>query len=305
MALFRVELRRLLARRLTRVLAILALAGILISGTTVFFKSSNDQPTDTVTATVVSRNGHDYVRCSSPNGGFTEFPVPKGVDPSSAGFSCGSFGLSAPDPRFHLTDLHDVWLGVGGQLIIVAWLLGASFLGAEWHAGTITTTLTWEPRRVRVFLSKLAACVVVVFAGTILIELLLGAALLPAALFRGTTAGVDAAWAHDVAGVLLRAGAACGFGAALGYGIAAIGRNTAASLGAGFVYLVVIENLIRAYKPAWQGSLLGDNMAAFLVGPSDPVIPGRSIAEAAAIVALYGAISLLAGLALFRRKDVT
>lgn len=296
-ALLRVEVRRLLARRLARVLVLLAIGGIAIAGVTVFLKSSADgRPS--VAASVVTNGDQKLVEC----GGIMSGPLPEGM---SAEDFCASTGFVAVDPRFHLTELHDVWLGVGGQLIVIAWLVGASFLGAEWHAGTVTTFLTWEPRRARVFVAKLLACVAVVFVATVALELLLGAALLPAALFRGTTAGAGGAWWAEQARLLLRVGAACAFGSALGYGIAAIGRNTAASLGAGFVYLVVVENLVRGLKPQWQPWLLGDNVVSFLAGARDAVIAGRSPLEAAAVMAVYGAVPVLAGLWLFRRRDVT
>jgi hypothetical protein len=209
------------------------------------------------------------------------------------------------DPRYHLTSLREAWLGVGAQLIIVAWLLGASFAGAEWHSGSMATLLTWEPRRVRVFLSKLVACLVLVYLGAVLAEVLLGGALLPAALFRGTTEGVDARWLADAAGVVGRVGIACASGAALGYGLAMVGRNTAASLGAGFGYLLIVENLVRGFRPQWSPWLLGDNTAAFLGGAQEQVIAGRSVIEAGLVMGLYAGVVLLAGWITFSGRDVT
>lgn len=301
MTLLRVEIARLLARRLVRVLALLALAGIVIAGAVVFFKSHRDERGAVVEATIVHRGGQDLVECSSGGFGVMTGPPPPGMSPEDF---CKASGFAAQDPRFHLTSLSDAWLGVGVQLLIVAWLIAASFIGAEWHSGTMTTLLTWEPRRGRVFAAKLCACLLVVFVGTILLELLLGAALLPAAVVRGTTAGADGAWLAEAGRLLLRAGAACSFGAALGFGLAAIGRNTAASLGAGFVYLIVIESLIRAYKSQWVDWLLGENVANFLGGASNSVLE-RSPAGSAAVVAFYCTLALLGGFALFRRRDVT
>ena len=47
-------------------------------------------------------------------------------------------------------------LGIGA-------ILGAAFIGAEYRAGTIETTLLWEPRRLRVLAAKLAAGSISVF----------------------------------------------------------------------------------------------------------------------------------------------
>ena len=41
----------------------------------------------------------------------------------------------AGDRRFHLTALAVALEGTSPVLIIAAWLLGASFIGADWHAG--------------------------------------------------------------------------------------------------------------------------------------------------------------------------
>jgi hypothetical protein len=169
----------------------------------------------------------------------------------------------------------------------------------------MATLLTWEPRRTRVFVAKLLACLVLVYLGAVLMEALLGLALLPAAVFRGSTAGAGAEWLRESAGLVGRVGLACCSGAALGYGLAMVGRNTAASLGVGFGYLLIGENLIRGFRPQWSDWLLVDNTAAFLEGARAQLIPGRSTVEAAAVVAVYSGVALLAGWILFTRRDVT
>jgi hypothetical protein len=300
-ALLAVELRRLLARRLVRVLVMIAVVGIFVAAVTVFFRSHRDSSPPALQAKIVHRNGQDLVRCSSSGFGMITGPLPEGMTPDEF---CSSSGFIADDPRFHLTTLRDVWLGAATQLMIVAWLIGAAFLGAEWHSGTVTTQLTWEPRRTRVFLAKLLACMLVVFGGTILLELLLGAALYPAAALRGTTVGIDGAWVADAGRLLLRAGAGCSLVAGLGFGLAAIGRNTAASVGGGFFYLIVVESLVRGFKAVWAPWLLGDNLVNFFGGESNSILE-RSPAGSGLVVAAYTAIVLLVGLTLFRRRDVT
>ena len=300
-ALLQVEIKRLLARRLVRVLVLIAVVGIVIAGVTVLFKSHRDLRGPSTEARIIHQGSHDVVECTNGNLGAISGRPPKGMTPEEF---CNSTGFGPQDSRFHLTTLQDVWLGVGGQLLIVAWLIAASFIGAEWHAGTVTTQLTWEPRRVRVFIAKLLACALLVFVGTIVLELLLGAALWPAAALRGTTAGVDGAWVSESVRLLGRAGVACVFGALLGYALGSAGRNTAASLGVGFVYLVVVESLVRGFKPRWAPWLIGDNVVNFLGGESHQILD-RSPGASAATLALYCAIALLAALALFKRRDVT
>jgi len=294
------EIRRFLARRLFRVIALLVLAGILVAGTVVFFRSSKTYTAPEMEVNVL-QNGRQ-VECSGGNFGITGSPR-RGQTPEEF---CNDFASDfGGDPRFHLTSLNEAWLGLGAQLIIIAWLLGGSFAGAERHSGSMTTLLTWEPRRARVFMAKLIAVVVLVYLGAVVLEALLGLALLPAAAFRGTTTGADAAWFAESAGVLGRVGLACAAGGALGYGLAMVGRNTAASLGVGFGYLLIGESLVRGFKPQWGPWLLGDNTAAFVGGGEESVIAGRSTIEAGLVMGLYACIALLAGWSSFRRRDVT
>ena len=44
-----------------------------------------------------------------------------------------------------------------GALAVVGWALGASLVGAEFASRSMTTLLTWEPRRGRVFVTKAVA----------------------------------------------------------------------------------------------------------------------------------------------------
>jgi ABC-type transport system involved in multi-copper enzyme maturation permease subunit len=277
-----------------------ALAGILVAGTIVFVKSSNETTRPDVRVVV---NPDGTVSCMGDAFG-AGGTLPPNQTPEEF---CASLSPHFDtDKRFHLTSLREAWLGLGAQLIVIAWLLGATFVGAEWHLGSMTTLLTWEPRRTRVFLAKLIACVVLIYVGAVALEVLLGAALLPAALVRGTTAGADAEWLRESLGVLGRVGLACSVGGALGFGLAMVGRNTAASIGVGFGYLIVVENLVRGLRPQWAPWLLGDNTAAFVGGPGEQVFTyGRTTLESGLTIGAYAAVALLAGWIFFRRRDVT
>ena len=75
-------------------------------------------------------------------------------------------------------------------LLIV--LLGASAVGAEYRAGTVTTILTWEPRRTRLLLARLgAAALVGMLLFVIVHAVFIGGWALGASL-NGSTAGRDA-----------------------------------------------------------------------------------------------------------------
>ena len=207
--------------------------------------------------------------------------------------------------HYELIGLPDVLMGTSLVLVIVAWMMGASAIGADWHAGHLTTILTWEPRRGHVLLAKIAACLTSVFVLSVLIQVLLGVALAVAAAGAGSTAGTDSAWLTDSAGVAFRVAALSTIFAAFGFGLASAGRNTAVALGAGFGYLVIVENLVRGLRPQWTPWLLTDNAGLFIVAsPIDFPLVGRSTVGAALYLAAVGAALLLAAAGLFRVRDV-
>jgi hypothetical protein len=285
--LIEVEIDRFTSRRLVRALAALVVLGILIAAPKVFMKSNRD----IAAATVHDRqeavrayeeclrgDGHDGGPCESPN-----------------------LDQIVGEPRFHLTQLVDIGEAIGGLLIMFSFVAGASFAGADWHHRVVTTTLTWEPRRRRVIGAKIAAVAAVTFAGAIVLELFLGAALTPAAIFRGTMAGIDGSWIASYAGVLARGGAMAAFAATIGCSIAMIGRTTAAALGGVFAWLVVGENLIRGGLPGWRRWLVGDQLEAFM---GNPEVRVRSVATAGLLLALYGTLVVVVATRVFERRDV-
>ena len=207
--------------------------------------------------------------------------------------------------EYDLAGLPDVLMGTSLVLVSVAWILGASAIGADWHAGHVTTILTWEPRRGRVMLAKIVASLTSVFVVSLTIQALLGAALAVAAAVAGSTTGADAAWLAESAGVALRVALLSTIFAGFGFGLASAGRNTAVALGVGFGYLVIVENLVRGLRPQWTPWLLTDNAGLFIVdSPIDFPMLERSTLGAGLYLAAVGAILLLAASGLFRTRDV-
>jgi len=210
------------------------------------------------------------------------------------------------DPAFSLVSYREVAEGLSGLFIGLVMILAASFIGAEWHAGTVTTQLTWEPRRNRVLAAKVIAAALFGFAFFLLAEAVLLGIVAPTALFRGTTEGIDAAWVRGVIGVVLRGAGAAAFAAAIAFSLASLARNTAAAVGGAFVYLAILEPLIRAVRPRWQPWFLYDNLATFISGHTPSLMPfGRTTAGAGVLLSIYTMGFVLLALAVFRRRDVT
>jgi ABC-2 type transport system permease protein len=298
-----VEARRYLSRRLVRILVGLAVLGMVISGIVVFARSHRLDPADLRRQTREAQALHNQLvqECVQ---GFQSEELPPDV--SVEEFCSGAGEVGTGDPRFHLTSLRDVFLGTNGMLIAIFLVLGASFVGAEWHAGTMTTLLTWEPRRPRVILTKIGVAAAMAFLGTVVLQTLLGALLTPAAVFRGTTEGANATWLRDVAGLVLRAGAVAAIASTIGAALASIGRNTAAALGVTFGYIAIVENLMRGLRPGWSSWFVGENLAAFLVAdPSDVLTVGHSVAAAGLLLGMYTVALASVAALVFIRRDVT
>lgn len=312
-ALIGVEIRRGLARRSTRGLLAVALLGIVIIGVAIFLSSESSFDSSGGLARAEADHNKAIAGCVASNGFGGEVRRPGLSLIEACEQVVPSVGQMVRDDRFHLTDL---WAAEDGGdsilqvtvlfLAIGALMGGATFIGGEWRWGTITTLLTWEPRRARVFLAKAATVFLLTFVIGIILQGLVGLSVFPAAIWRGTMAGADAEWWRAVSGAVLRASGLAAGAALLGYAVASIGRNTAAALGMAFAYVSIFEALVRGLKPGWQRWLIGENGAVFLTGREPRGVDfERTVLEAGLILALYLAAIVGTGYMVFARRDVT
>ena len=301
--LLSVELRRLLARRLVRIMGIAVVLGVVVAGVATAAKSHR---ANFATLQAEARAAHERAVAQCKRGAI---PIPAEAIPPGESldqFCEESMGTAVPqDPRFHLSQLVDVFKGTTVPMILLAWILSASFIGAEWHAGTVTTLLTWEPRRPRVLLSKVIVCMAVAFVATVLFQALLLGALTPAAVLRGTTEGVNGAWFRHLSGVVLRGAALASMAAGIGFALAAIARGTAAALGVAFGYLLVVEQLLGGVRPGWRSWFFTWNAAVFIHGQRLREAIPRSPGESALLLSLYAVGAVALGVAAFRTRDIT
>lgn len=322
--LFGVEVRRYLARRLTRVLIGLALAASAAAGVLVFVNAEASSPE--ARAEARSRREADVAMCTQANFGRGPVFSPDGqvveVEPFRARTEAETRQVEAQcrrlidpagyDQQFHLVDLWhtqeggESYLGITFVFLgIGAVVGGASMVGAEWKAGAFTTLLTWEPRRLRVAVTKLLAAGLLATVVSVLLQLVFIGALAPTVAFRGTTGGADAEWFRGLAGAMGRGASLAGLGAVVGGAVAMVGRSTAAALGVAFAYLAVFEAVIRAWKPMMARWLLGENAAIFLTGRRLQGAPfDRPVVLAAVtLVGIAGGLVVLAA-ATLRARDV-
>jgi ABC-2 family transporter protein len=291
------------SRRMLKVFGALVVVAIIAGATIAFFNSgrntgaaSAEVQADQLRALASCRRGKFDIRGQGRPG----FNLDRACDRLIAREH------QASDPQWRYADVQDLFLGAGPLLAILCLVLGASFIGAEWQKGTITTALTWEPRRGRLLGIKFAAVALTGFTFCVMAQVILAAALWPVAALRGSTAGLDVMWLRGAAGMALRVAAIGSLTAVVGCAIATVGRNTAAALGVAFVYFGVLEGLVRGLRPTWQPWLLGDNAAQFISNqPQGPAMVGRTTADVTLTLLAYAAASIAIATTFFIRRDVT
>lgn len=309
-AILAAEARRMLARRIVRFAAATVLLGMVIGGAVLFVRSHRLATSATAALDQQTRiqRQQEFEACVGNAGspGIPPEAVPSGVTREEFCRQLAQESFQPEDPRFHLIHYRDVAQGLGALFIVLLAIIGASFAGAEWHAGTVATQLTWEPRRVRLLAAKTALAAVFGFLGFLAAEAILFAVVAPAGFFRGTAAGLNGSWVRETVGLILRAGMVAGLATAAAHALASLARNTAASVGAAFVYGAVLEPLLRQLRPGWRPWLLVDNIGTFVTGQA-PFSPAqsRSTVGAAVLISAYTMALVLVALAVFRRRDVT
>jgi ABC-2 type transport system permease protein len=265
-----VELRRLVSRRLTAigVAALLLITGVLLIAIWHDAKplSAAEQRNAQVNFEQAQkdwqRNGAQYKKDCEQNWQSEPDPKPKLEE------ACQ---LSAPTldqfgkPQTKFTEvMPDLLLGSSYLLAFAAFLIGASFVGAEFSSGSISNWLTFEPRRLRVYGSKLiaAATSMLPVAVVVLAILLAGTYLIVDAM--GITAGTTGKVWGDLAGTAGRAVVMTAAAGALGGIFALLLRHTAAAVGVAMGYIVLVEGVFGSFLAKVQPWLVKLNFDAFI-----------------------------------------
>jgi hypothetical protein len=312
-----VELRRAFARRITKLVFILCVAGVVAAGLSVYFTSQRK----TIQVTHEGPKISGFVSaCTSgaPLPIDSTPPLPSVGSPDRAA-ACQNLVQQLTgetiDKRFYITNLIDIIKHVSAMAAIVAWLIGASLIGADWRAGSFATLLTWEPRRVRVMIAKAIAAVLVSFIIVMVLEGLLVGALFPSALYHGSTSvhcplpcvrfpSSSAFWRQFIY-LGLRSGGLAAGAALTGFSLAAIGRNTAASLGAGFFYLAIVEGaIVGNFIPKARPWLLVRNAIVFINNTRIEAVGNRTPLQAGLITFGYALGLFIIATLITRARDV-
>jgi len=270
MRLTRVELRRLFSRRLT---SIAILGALVITGLLLFGSYQTAKPLSGAEMTSQRASFDESRRQWDANGPqqvqdcLTQQAEVRKTDPKA------NLGCATMEPKWatwgkpvvKYAELMPTIL-TGGALLLafVGFVIGAGFVAAEFSSGSMANWLTFEPRRPRVYASKLGA------AGLGLLPIALAVlGLLTAGTWLivghfASTAGTTAKVWGNLAQMGGRAVALAVAAALAGAAMGVLFRHTAAVLGIAVGYLVLVEGVFRQALQSAQPWLLSLNFQAWL-----------------------------------------
>ena len=207
---------------------------------------------------------------------------------------------------------------VANLLPIMAFVLGASFIGADLKAGMIEQILTWEPRRLRIVLARSVAS----FLGCAVLAMAL-AALLVGLLFvlAASTGGVDGTsgefWTN-VAFAIVRTGVSVGLFSLIGLGLTLLVNSSIGSIVSFLIYWFIGESfLLSVFLPKISAWAPITNAASFASGADVERISGSAFSgdfdiitdhgyvTAGIVLGAWTLLSLALGSAVFQRRDIS
>ncbi len=203
---------------------------------------------------------------------------------------------------------------LGLFFLVMAIVIGASFVGAEYKFGTVENLLLWEPRRTRVLWTKFAAGFVGSFMVTFVMLGFFTLMLLLLAQVNGTNQGVDGRFWLDLLSTLGRAGVVGGLFFVLAMSVAVVARNTTASVGlllGWFVISNIVISLAARWLRQWE---LFTNAAAFISEGNTPrmekiqgdwqAVYGHGYLVALLVVVAWALAAAVVATVIFNRRDV-
>jgi hypothetical protein len=212
-------------------------------------------------------------------------------------------------------------VGFAAAAAVIAFLIGATWIGAEWSSRSLVALLFWVPRRMQVMATKLVVLLLcaAVFGALAQAGWLLMSAILRAAV--GTDDPLPAGFWGELLAMQGRSVLLTVFAAALGFGLANLTRNTGAALGVGFVYFAVVETAVRMLRPSWQPWLITNDAAALVapgglkirdfenltVGPDgfgEPTVYVVTNLQGGLTLTVVAAVVIGVGVLLFARRDI-
>jgi ABC-2 type transport system permease protein len=291
------ELGRVRHRRLVTALLLLGLVALLATMAAIFATHGTDVEGARATARQLAAQAAGEQRafeqrCRDDPG------IPQSEkDNGACDYGTVTEDVFFTDPRFRADQglpMLAIGVGVGGALL--ASLLAATATGADWSSRSIVTLLSWHPRRIRFFGTRLLAiCLYVAGIGVVAQALALGLGSLIVQL-RGTwqrsprsdpDAGPDGGvlagdhlWS-SLLSLQLRTVAVMVLVAIMAVALATVFRSTAGVLGVAFGWFAVVEVGVHALLGQRQvvRYMVTDNLAAALLPGGTDLYIGQVVTQ--------------------------
>ena len=251
MSLYTAETRRLTKRRFTRFFVLGTLLVLAALATGMFLTNHKASPERLATAQAqadreydlaVQQATKDKADCEAAQGTTAAQNYPPGCEalyqPTREDFRAEWY----MPPTFNFREQFGVLVAaLAALLVVMAFVIGATYVGAEWSSGGMMNLLLWRPRRLQVLSTKLAALLVGLTVFTVVVSAAWTGLFVLTARLRGTLAGMTSgAWQSilllELRGLVLVLAAG-----ALGFGLASLGRHTAMALGAAIGTIIVFQ----------------------------------------------------------------
>lgn len=232
------ELSRLVARRFVQLMAVLLIAAFGVTVATTV--SSSHRPTSAEVESAEQQVRFAEARIEEirqecerrqASGAFCDAYVER--EPRVEDYLYGVFVFSE--------EINDLVYFMVAFLALFAFLIAASFVGAELTSGGMTNLLLWRPQRMAVLGTKLATVLAAAVAVSIVASILYIGAFYAIAEGSGVPGDLDGAFWRDLTLSVVRGLGLVLFAGAIGFGAAALGRHTAAALGLIATYAIVWE----------------------------------------------------------------
>ena len=251
MSLYTAETRRLTKRRFTRFFVLGTLLVLAAVAVGMFLSNHKASPERLATAQAQADREYDLaVReatkaqadCQAAQGTAAAQNYPPGCEalyqPTREDFRAEWY----MPPTFNFREQFGLLLAaLAALLAVMAFVIGATYVGAEWSSGGMMNLLLWRPQRVQVLSTKLAALLVSLTVFTVVVSAAWTGLFVLTARWRGTLAGMTAGAWQSILLMELRGLVLVLVLGALGFGLASLGRHTATALGAAIGAIIVFQ----------------------------------------------------------------
>ncbi|SCL20751.1 ABC-type transport system involved in multi-copper enzyme maturation, permease component [Micromonospora nigra] len=338
MSLFRTELRRLAKRRFAR---FATLAGLLVLAAVLAGMFFTNQKIDAAQLAKAERAAEaeyqSQLRYVEQHRTECEQAKAAGTaDEQRFPADCADI---TPAPResfqaeWHLPPTFVFRDGFGEMVIpfaaimaLIGFVVGASFVGAEWSTGGMMNLLLWRPKRLTVLLTKLGALLTGLLAVALPTAVLWAAGFWLVATFRGSTEGVTSGAWQSFALTGLRGVTLALVAAIIGFALASLGRHTAMALGGAIGVMIVGQVglgillgmsgvrfpeawLLPTYVYAWMAKKVElqdwDACNVSYTGECQPDVLEITWQQSSVLFAVAVTVILGAAMWFMRRRDIT